>query len=327
MARLEATVEDGKVTLTAVAPWRGWVNRFMGAGLAVGMCLGAGLGVVPEVQASPQSDSEKIAQLESQIAANRVKADQAKIAYAKTAESFAQATDDLNESEAQAKAASEKAQEARKVADIAKAKLGQLAVAMYRQGNQDFAGLQAVTEEDAFHHEALKQGVANILGSQADSQIQSLSALQNVAAVLEDAADQALAQKQAAASKLSSTEKKERAAAEQALAQLQDTEKQREAIIAELAKTRQVTVEQEQLRQRQVEEQRQIAAAAQAKREEQQRIEKAKAEAAAAQARAVQEAQARAQREAQAAAQAQAHRVEEVHWIRCALARGPQVRK
>ena len=106
MARLEATVEDGKVTLTAVAPWRGWVNRFMGAGLAVGMCLGAGLGVVPEVQASPQSDSEKIAQLESQIAANRVKADQAKIAYAKTAESFAQATDDLNESEAQAKAAS-----------------------------------------------------------------------------------------------------------------------------------------------------------------------------------------------------------------------------
>ena len=84
-----------------------WQKRLMvGAVLAAFSWCGVAL---PPATAAPESKSDKIAKLESQIAQNRVKAEKAALAVDQTAAAYAQAFDELQAAETSAKAAISKA--------------------------------------------------------------------------------------------------------------------------------------------------------------------------------------------------------------------------
>lgn len=242
--------------------------------LTVAGALTLGLATVPAAVGAPESKEDRIARLESAIAANRVKSDAAQLAYAQSAEAYAQATDALNEATAEAAVTAKKADAAKKEADAAKAKLGRLAVVMYRQRGTGMSDLAAITESEFFHDAALKESVTDVLGSQADSQAQGLTALQNVAEVMREKADAAAAAKRDATKDLARTEKTARDEAQAALDELKQIESQRDRIIAELAREREVSIAQEKARQELVEQQRQaaLAAAAEKKRKEQEAL-------------------------------------------------------
>lgn len=281
-----------------------WRNRIVIGTAAMAITLS--LGTIPAAIGAPGSKEERIAQLESQIAQNRVRADKAALAVDETAAAYAAAFDELSAAQAVATAASEKAKKAAEEADAAKAKLGLLAVAKYRQDKNNFAGFEAVTETDAFHTQALKQEVNDILGAQADDQAQGLTALQNVAEVLQDEAARAIAGKKAAAENLAQTERSARAEAESAVEDLQNARAEREKIIVELAKAREVSLAQERERQAKVEAVHQAALAAAAEKKRAEEAALAAREAEIKKAQDLRDAQARAQREAAAAAKAQA---------------------
>lgn len=269
--------------------------------LAITAALSLGLATVPTAAGAPTSKQDRIAQLESKIALNRVRAEQAALAVDQSASTYALAFDDLTAAEENAQKAATKAAKARAEADAAKTQLGRLAVAMYRQDGNKFGGFEAITQTDAFHTQALKREVTDILGAKADTQIQGLTALQNVADVLERQAQEALVGKREAANRLANTEKEARAQAEAAVRDLRAAQAEREQIIAELARAREVSIAQERKRQEEAEKAREAAAQAAA---EQQRARQAarEAEAAAAKrAQEIREAKARAKREKEAA--------------------------
>lgn len=278
-----------------------WKRRLAAMSVAAAMTLG--MGAIPLAVGAPSAKPDRIAQLESAIARNRVKVDAAQLNYAQTAEDFAEATDALNAATAEASESAKKAQAAKREADAAKAKLGRLAVAMYRQNSSGLSDLAAITESDAFRDAALKEAATDALGNQADSQTQGLMALQNVAEVLRDKANRAAKAKKDAAASLATTEKTARAQAQDALDELKKLESQREKIIVELAREREVTIAEETARQEKVEQERQaaLAAAAQRKRQEQEALAAQQAVARAAQ-------QAADQKAREQAARAQADR-------------------
>lgn len=278
-----------------------WKRRLAAMSVAAAMTLG--MGAIPLAVGAPSAKPDRIAQLESAIARNRVKVDAAQLNYAQTAEDFAEATDALNAATAEASESAKKAQAAKREADAAKAKLGRLAVAMYRQNSSGLSDLAAITESDAFRDAALKEAATDALGNQADSQTQGLMALQNVAEVLRDKANRAAKAKKDAAASLATTEKTARAQAQDALDELKKLESQREKIIVELAREREVTIAEETARQEKVEQERQaaLAAAAQRKRQEQEALAAQQAAARAAQ-------QAADQKSREQAARAQADR-------------------
>lgn len=280
-----------------------WKRRLAAMSVAAAMTLG--MGAIPLAVGAPSAKPDRIAQLESDIARNRVKVDAAQLHYAQTAEDFAEATDALNAATAEASESAKKAQAAKREADAAKAKLGRLAVAMYRQNSSGLSDLAAITESDAFRDAALKEAATDALGYQADNQTQGLMALQNVAEVLRDRANRAAKAKKDAAASLATTEKTARAQAQEALDELKKLESQREKIIVELAREREVTIAEETARQEKVEQERQaaLAAAAQRKRQEQEALAAQQAAARAAQQAAEQQAReqaARAQADRQA---------------------------
>lgn len=280
-----------------------WKIR-LAAGVA--MLLVAGTVVAPPpAQGTPDPKQERISQLESQIAQNRVKADQAALTVDQSAAAYAQAFDELTAAQATAKQAQQKYQQAQQAAEKAKAKLGLLAVAKYRQDRDSFTDFQTVTETDSFHTQALKQEVTTILGAKADEQIQSLTALKNVAGVLRQNALQAVEGKKDAARKLAKTEQSARAQAQEAAKTLEQTETKRKQIIAELAKAREVSLAQEQARQEKVEAQRRAAIEQAAEKKRQEEIQQAQQLALAKKAEELRQAQIRAQREIELAKQAQ----------------------
>lgn len=278
-----------------------WKRRLAAMSVAAAMTLG--MGAIPLAVGAPSAKPDRIAQLESDIARNRVKVDAAQLHYAQTAEDFAEATDALNAATAEASESAKKAQAAKREADAAKAQLGRLAVAMYRQNSSGLSDLAAITESDAFRDAALKEAATDALGYQADNQTQGLMALQNVAEVLRDRANRAAKAKKDAAASLATTEKTARAQAQEALDELKKLESQREKIIVELAREREVTIAEETARQEKVEQERQaaLAAAAQRKRQEQEALAAQQAAARAAQ-------QAAEQKAREQAARAQADR-------------------
>lgn len=280
-----------------------WQKRLM-AGAVVAAFSWCGV-ALPPANAAPESKPDKIAKLESQIAQNRVKAEKAALAVDQTAAAYAQAFDELRAAETSAKAAISKAKEAARAAESAKAKLGLLAVAKYRQEHHNLADFETITETDAFHTQALKQEVNNILGAKADAQVQSLTALKNVAEVLQEKANQAVQGKKMAAKNLEETERKARARAQAAVKDLEKASAQREQIIAELARAREVSLAQERERQAKVEAARQAALAAAAEKKRQEEAARAAREAERKKAQELREAQIRAQRQAEAARKAQ----------------------
>lgn len=237
-----------------------WRKRV--AALFVATAVTLGLATVPSAVAAPNSKEKRIAQLESQIAQNRVKTEAAELAYAQSAEAYAGAVEELNVAKEKARDASQKAVKARNDTNQAKKKLGQLAITMYRQDSVGFTGMEAVTESHAFRTQSIKKMAGDILSSQADQQVQQLSALDNVSQVMQQVADQAVTEKNAAAENLAATERSARAAAQKATQELQAAKSEHDRIVAELAHEREVTLAQERARQA-------AAAAAAARRAEQ----------------------------------------------------------
>ena len=89
-----------------------WKRRLAAMSVAAAMTLG--MGTFPLAVGAPSAKPDRIAQLESAIARNRGKVDEAQLHYAQTAEDFAEATDALNAATAEASESAKKAQAAKR---------------------------------------------------------------------------------------------------------------------------------------------------------------------------------------------------------------------
>lgn len=281
-----------------------------GTGMALGIPGPLAWGQAGQVRpATPEAnDQPSVAELEARIAAAQARADEANLAVQQSAEAQSRASDTLTQAQQTASEASARAAAARAEVEAAKKQLGQLVAAMYRENSTSFEGLDLLSNPEEFRREALMQGVTGALSSQADTQLQRVTALRAVASAMEKQAKEAVAKEQQAAQDLDKASERAREQARQAQADLVAAQAQREEIIGQLASARNVSVEEERQRQADIETQRQAreSAAAQVELEKRAAEEAAKQAEAARQAAAAQQAQ--AAREAEVARQAEAQR-------------------
>lgn len=247
----------------------------------------------------------EVARLEAQIAANQAAADEANLSLQQSAEAYGRAADVLTQAQQAASEAQNKAEQARDQAAAARKKLGQLAATLYRQNALGMTSLEAVTDPQGFRRAALKQEVSTVIGAKVDAQVQQLTALQDVAEVMQNKAQQAVQAQRQASTKLKQTKNSAQEKAKKAQVNLQQVTQRREQIISQLARARGVSAEDETARQEQIENERRARQEAQAAQALAQRAQQEAARRASEAQKAAQAQTARVQREAQAAQRAQ----------------------
>ncbi len=255
---------------------------------------------IARAQAEEQAAKMSVAQIEVRLASVSAQADAAMQAAQAAAEELNAANMKLDEAKSTATQAQKDADKARADFEEGKKEIASVAQTAYREGAASLDSLAPYLGSDGLRTVETKQASISTFSNSADAKMQRVTALEQVATVMQKAADEAVAAQTTAAQEVETRTDAAKASAQSALALQQTTAAQKEAYVAELAKKQNTTVELIQQREAAIEAARQAAAEAAAK---------AAAEAAAreAQRRAAEEAAAEA---AEAAAAEQASRSE-----------------
>jgi len=250
---------------------------------------------IDQARAEENAAKMSVAQIEVELANVTSEAQQATQEAQSAAEELNDANLQLQEATDTATKAKAEATEAQAAYEKGRRELASVAQTAYRSGGSSLDSLAPYLESDGLRTVETKQTTIDTFSSAADSKMQRVAALEQVAKIMQDAADKAVANQQKATEEVQTRTDAAQAAAESAVALQNQTEARRQVLTEELAKKENTTVALIQERQDYMEEQRQKAAEEAAR--------KAAEQAAAAQAAAARTAaQAAAQQAAAAAA-------------------------
>ncbi|MFH5821946.1 NlpC/P60 family protein [Georgenia sp. AZ-5] len=222
--------------------------------------------LISSAAAAAPGDGEGIAALEVQIAQVAAQAQEAVIGSQLANEDYLQSQVDLEAATQAAAQAQAEAEAAAAELEEARRQLGQVALAMYRDGAGGLSQITPYLSAESFGDAMARTTTLNRLGAHADSEVQSFEAVQQVATTLQERAEQAVATQEAATEQLGAAAQTAEATASAAQTQLAVSTERRDQLIAELAAERDTSVEEERARQDAIDAERQTRqeAAAQA---------------------------------------------------------------
>ncbi|MDN5963320.1 MAG: hypothetical protein L0H81_02085, partial [Actinomyces sp.] len=215
---------------------------------------------IDQARAAENAAKMSVAQIEVELANVTSQAQQATQAAQVAAEELNNAKIELQQATDTATKAQDESTKAQADYDKGRQELASVAQTAYRSGGSSLDSIAPYLESDGLRTVETKQATIDTFGSAADSKMQRVAALEQVADIMKGAADKALANQQKATDEVQTRTDAAQSAAESAVALQNQTDARRQVLTEELAKKQGTTVELIQERETYLEEQRQKAA-------------------------------------------------------------------
>ncbi len=217
---------------------------------------------IARAKAEEEAAAMSVAQIEVQLAQVTAAAQEAMRQSQIATEELNIATEALNQATAIAEQAKAEADQAAADFEAGKQEIATVAQTAYREGTASLDTLAPFLEVDGLRKVETKQVTLDAFSDAADTRMQQVLALEQVATVMHGAAQAALEAQEAATEEVRVRSEAAEAAAANALEVQASTEVQREVLVAELARKQNTTVELIEQREAALEAERQAAAAA-----------------------------------------------------------------
>ena len=220
---------------------------------------------IAKAQAAEEAAKLSVAEIEVRLAQVSAQAQSATQAAQMAGEDLNAANIALGQARATADQAQADADRAQAEFEEGKKQIASIAQTAYRDGNASLDALAPYLDSDGLRTVETKKSSIDSFSNSAETKMQNVAALEQVANVMRGAADQALAAQQSATDEVQARTDAANAAASSAQAQQRTIEAQRSAYIEELAKKQNTTVDPTQQREAALEAERQAAAEAAAR--------------------------------------------------------------
>ena len=220
---------------------------------------------IAKAQAAEEAAKLSVAEIEVRLAQVSAQAQSATQAAQMAGEDLNAANIALGQARATADQAQADADRAQAEFEEGKKQIASIAQTAYRDGNASLDALAPYLDSDGLRTVETKKSSIDSFSNSAETKMQNVAALEQVANVMRGAADQALAAQQSATDEVQARTDAANAAASSAQAQQRTVEAQRSAYIEELAKKQNTTVDLIQQREAALEAERQAAAEAAAR--------------------------------------------------------------
>lgn len=231
---------------------------------------------IARARAAEEAAKLSVAQIEVELANATAAADAALVRAQKAAEEYNGALYALEQATTAAQKAQDEADAAQSAFEASRQTIASIAQTAYREGGASLDSLSPYLGANGLRDVETRAAVLESFSVNADSTMQEVAALEQVAAVMHEAADKARELQAEATAQSEERSEQARAAAAEAVEQKNQTEIQRGALVAELAKRQNTTVALIQEREAFLEAERRRAAEEAARRaaeEERRRIE------------------------------------------------------
>lgn len=220
---------------------------------------------IAKAQAAEEAAKLSVAEIEVRLAQVSAQAQSATQAAQMAGEDLNAANIALGQARLTADQAQADADRAQAEFEEGKKQIASIAQTAYRDGNASLDALAPYLDSDGLRMVETKKSSIDSFSNSAETKMQNVAALEQVANVMRGAADQALAAQQSATDEVQARTDAANAAASSAQAQQRTVEAQRSAYIEELAKKQNTTVDLIQQREAALEAERQAAAEAAAR--------------------------------------------------------------
>lgn len=220
---------------------------------------------IAKAQAAEEAAKLSVAEIEVRLAQVSAQAQSATQAAQMAGEDLNAANIALDQARATADQAQADAARAQADFEEGKKQIASIAQTAYRDGNASLDALAPYLDSDGLRTVETKKSSIDSFSNSAETKMQSVAALEQVANVMRGAAEQALAAQQSATDEVQARTDAANAAASNAQAQQRTVEAQRSAYVEELAKKQNTTVDLIQQREAALEAERQAAAEAAAR--------------------------------------------------------------
>lgn len=220
---------------------------------------------IAKAQAAEEAAKLSVAEIEVRLAQVSAQAQSATQAAQMAGEDLNAANIALGQARLTADQAQADADRAQAEFEEGKKQIASIAQTAYRDGNASLDALAPYLDSDGLRTVETKKSSIDSFSNSAETKMQNVAALEQVANVMRGAADQALAAQQSATDEVQARTDAANAAASSAQAQQRTVEAQRSAYIEELAKKQNTTVDLIQQREAALEAERQAAAEAAAR--------------------------------------------------------------
>ena len=215
---------------------------------------------IAKAQAAEEAAKLSVAEIEVRLAQVSAQAQSATQAAQIAGEDLNAANIALGQARLTADQAQADADRAQAEFEEGKKQIASIAQTAYRDGNASLDALAPYLDSDGLRTVETKKSSIDSFSDSAETKMQNVAALEQVANVMRGAADQALAAQQSATDEVQARTDAANAAASSAQAQQRTVEAQRSAYIEELAKKQNTTVDLIQQREAALEAERQAAA-------------------------------------------------------------------
>ena len=220
---------------------------------------------IAKAQAAEEAAKLSVAEIEVRLAQVSAQAQSATQAAQMAGEDLNAANIALGQARATADQAQADADRAQAEFEEGKKQIASIAQTAYRDGNASLDALAPYLDSDGLRTVETKKSSIDSFSNSAETKMQNVAALEQVANVMRGAADQALAAQQSATDEVQARTDAANAAASSAQAQQRTVEAQRSAYIEELATNQNTTVDHTPPREAALEAERQAAAEAAAR--------------------------------------------------------------
>ena len=220
---------------------------------------------IAKAQAAEEAAKLSVAEIEVRLAQVSAQAQSATQAAQMAGEDLNAANIALGQARATADQAQADADRAQAEFEEGKKQIASIAQTAYRDGNASLDALAPYLDSDGLRTVETKKSSIDSFSNSAETKMQNVAALEQVANVMRGAAEQALTAQQSATDEVQARTDAANAAASSAQAQQRTVEAQRSAYVEELAKKQNTTVDLIQQREAALEAERQAAAEAAAR--------------------------------------------------------------
>ncbi|WP_034476531.1 C40 family peptidase [Schaalia georgiae] len=220
---------------------------------------------IAKAQAAEEAAKLSVAEIEVRLAQVSAQAQSATQAAQVAGEDLNAANIALDQAKATSAQAQADAAQAQADFEEGKKQIASIAQTAYRDGNASLDALAPYLDSDGLRTVETKKSSIDSFSNSAETKMQNVAALEQVANVMRGAAEQALTAQQSATDEVQARTDAANAAASSAQAQQRTVEAQRSAYVEELAKKQNTTVDLIQQREAALEAERQAAAEAAAR--------------------------------------------------------------
>lgn len=207
---------------------------------------------VDRARANERAAERAVSDIQTQLAQVSIKADEQIRTAQIASQDYLKAQDALDAATEKANKLKEEADKAKSLVHEARMQMSHITSTVYRQGASPVSSLEPYLSADGLQDLYIRQIAVEIFGAKAEAKLQTVSALEEVASVIDKRSQKALNEKKKATQTLKDRAAQAKQASDNALAAVKKSEEERDRLLQELAEKRGVTLQAERQRQEKI---------------------------------------------------------------------------